>query len=542
MISKATAAGKQNVKYYLSRYWISLTTSFFLFCPYFSRYADEKNRLFFHWTNKDLIALLCCIILVSLVNYVLFVILHFFAGDRLRKTFNTLFVAVFSLAVVSNLIHVLPLPSTGTHFISQLPENYKYILLLPWLLLMGYTIIKGSQTIKAVCMSLCFFISPFLPIFVVTTLTYSQWESGIGNLQSFLQEPDNNNNNKPNIYIFIFDEWSYQRSFKNQKPINFFADLKTFNEQSLTFHQAYSPAAYTLVSIPSFLFQTFWPFDIKQGKMGFRVWKKRDSDNNFIETFEDLDNYKTIFQYPRKLGYATCIIGKYIPYGTVLGKRVDFSYSSNDKKYFGQGFPERVLSHFFSAVQLIPKPLSSLNKIFCYVNYRNNFNILNLTNNLFTKIVEKKKSPVFGIFHYELPHGPFIYTHEGHKPLYCCYDDDSPENYYGNLAFLNTKIAEIITTLKNNNKFQNSLIVMMSDHSWRADPENDKNNESLDWRHIPFFIKFPHQKNQIDIKTEFLSSNLGNVINSYLDGKFDYSQAQLVLDSPNFKVRRSEDF
>ena len=82
----------------------------------------------------------------------------------------------------------------------------------------------------------------------------------------------------------------------------------------------------------------------------------------------------------------------------------------------------------------------------------------------------------------------------------------------------------------------------MSDHSWRADPAYDKNNESLDWRHIPFFIKFPHQKNQIDIKTEFLSSNLGNVINSYLDGKFDYSQAQLVLDSPNFKVRRSEDF
>ena len=53
-------------------------------------------------------------------------------------------------------------------------------------------------------------------------------------------------------------------------------------------------------------------------------------------------------------------------------------------------------------------------------------------------------------------------------------------------------IGEIIQTLKTNKIFDDSLIIMTADHSWRQDP-NPEYLSGAEICHVPLLIKFPQQ-------------------------------------------------
>ncbi len=135
-----------------------------------------------------------------------------------------------------------------------------------------------------------------------------------------------------------------------------------------------------------------------------------------------------------------------------------------------------------------------------------------------------------------IPHFPYTFNRDGHKKLFAIYQGKEVSNYYGNLAYLDTKIGEIISILKKVNKYEDSLIIMTSDHSWRYDPDYDKTNRR--WRaeklHVPLFIKMPHQKSSIEIDSKFNIFKLGNFIDKYLDGDFTLAEVKSLLDKENY--------
>lgn len=519
------------MKYYISRFWLATSISFYLFIPYLSRYAHEFNRFVFHWTRTDLVSLMFCIVLIGMFFFLPFIILYVWGNKITKKVFNILFFATLGIALVANVLQLLKskmnisFSSPWIHWIIWLYSGYFLWILLGIFLI--YAIFKNTGKIKAICVALCFIASPILPIFTLNALRFTSITSNSGSLPAVLSEIRNyDEEDKRNVYIFIFDEWSYQRSFNNQKLITEFKNLKLFKESALVFHQAFSPSPNTLTSMPAFLFQTNLEFIAKRGVMGFKS-----------EGFHPINQKENIFYHARGLGFYTCIIGSYTPYGDLLGESIDFSKSISVAKRLGDSFLGVSKYHIITTLLLLPEPFIPYERRLITDYFFNRFQInrINATHELFKTIVKNQTSSTFGVFHYMIPHFPYIFNREGHKKLFHIYKLNS-SNYYDNLAYLDRKIGEIISVLKKVNKFENSLIIMTSDHSWRHDPNYDKDNSLLEKCHVPLFIKMPYQNFSIEINSKFTTSKLGTIINKYLDGEFDPAKTRSIFCDENLFI------
>jgi len=512
------------MKYYLSRLWLAMAVSFYLFTPYLSLYIDKANRYSFHWTRWDLGSLLFCIGMVGTLFFLSFMLLYLRGNRFARKTFEFTFVAFCGIALIANMSQLV-----RSHV--KDPLTYIFTLgLLAWILLsifMIWFVIKHSGKIKKLCMTCCFILSPLIPLFTFNALGYKSFISDKGILPLHSERSDHKVNGPGNIYLFIFDEWSYQRTFNDRELIAEFRNLKQLADQSFVFHQARSPGSNTISSMPSLLFQNNLRFHIKTPQLGFQN-----------DEFYPLDEKKSIFNHAQGLGIYTAMIGSAMPYGELLGDSVDFCRSTCVYKRFGDGFFDIAGYHLFTGLWMLPAPLFHSQRNILKQYYFNRFQVnrINDTHKLFQTIVRKQIQPLFAVIHYMIPHFPYIFTRDGHKELFAVYKAEDISNYYGNLAYLDEKIGEIISTLKESNNYTNSLIIMTSDHSWRYDPDYDKTNWwwIFEKRHVPLFIKMPNQSRSIQIDTTFKTFMLGSFINKYLDGDFTWEEAQILFGKENY--------
>jgi len=516
------------VKYYIIRFWLAISVSFYLFTPYLNRYTHEYNRFLFHWTRWDLVSLLFCIILLGMLFFFLFIILHAWGNTLARKVFSISFISTFGVALVANVNHLV---KSKINIFSSSPWIQRMIWLYPgyflWFLLAIFAVyasFRHTKKIKMLCITLCLIASPILPIFTFNALRYPFITSSMGSvpINSTIKS---HNEDKRNVYIFIFDEWSYQRSFNNNELIPEFRNLKQFADQSTVFHNAASPWPNTFASIPSFLFQTKLHFTIKDGKMVFKD-----------KIFYPLSQAENIFHHARELGFYTCIIGSYIPYGELLKDSVEFSKSISVAKRFGNSFQEVSEFHMLTAIIMLPDPFFKHARHVIISYFFNQFQIkrVNTTHELVKSIIQNQTRPTFAVFHYMIPHFPYVFNRDGHKKLFAIYKRASIPDYYGNLACLDEKIGEIISTLKESNKFDNSIIIMTSDHSLRYDPDYNKDNSLLEKHHIPLFIKIPYQKHSLEIDSKFNTFKLGSFINKSLDGDFTLAEVKSLLSDEDY--------
>ncbi len=478
-------------------------------------------------------ALAVCIFTAGIIFFILFLLLYVKGTAYTRKLVEFLFVSALGLTAVSGITQTIfhILKKSNVTITSETPLiniffiiHHGHILSIFWVIFSFFVFFKRWQKLKRACIVFCLVISPVIPVFFLNALHYTNWQSGRGSLKSFLNEQKPCNRQLADVYIFIFDEWSYRRTFVDKQLIDSFTNLNIFKKQALVFHNAYSPGPNTFSSIPGFLFQTNLLFSVNNGIPGF-------NGNNHTP----LNKFKTIFYYPRLLGYSTCITGAYIPYGTLLGNSVDFSSSISVAKRFGSSFYNVAGYHMFSAATIVfPQLMSGLTKRIKEY-YFNKFQLkrISIEDEFFRAVVKKNNNPVFAVYHYMLPHFPYIFKTGGAKPLFAIYRE-TPDNYIENLAYLDQKIGWIMTMLKNNNKFDKSLVIFMSDHSWRKDPLNVDKNGYLEKCHVPLFVKFPFQENQVEIDSKFSTSMLGTFINECLDSGLKQMKAKTILNNKSF--------
>lgn len=513
------------MKYYISRFWLAISVSFYLFTPYLSRYTNETNRFIFHWTQEDLFSLLFCIVLLGTLFFVCFILLYLKGSTFTRRSFEFSYIAIFGIALIGNVSHLVK--SIAYH-----PPTYIVNLgFFAWFLMGGFMIwavLKNSKKIKIFCITFCFISSPIIPIFTFNALGYKSFISDIGSIPIASETKNQNPRDKMNVYIFIFDEWSYQRSFNNKELIPEFENLKHFADQAMVFHNAKSPWPDTFVSIPSILFQTSLRFNLKENQIGFQG-----------KEFHPLNKINNIFHHARELGfYRAMVAGAVMPYGELMGQSVNFCKAICDYKRFGDSFFNVAKYHLLTASLLLPAPFFHYQRKRIGSYFFNRFQIerITITHKLFETIVQNQTHPTFALFHYMIPHCPYIFNREGHKKLFAVYNHEELPNYYGNLAYLDRKIGEIIATLQKSNKFDNSLIIMTSDHSWRFDPDYDKTNWwwMFEKYHVPLFIKMPHQKSSIEIDSKFNTFRLGSFINKYLDGDLTLDEVKSLLSDEKY--------
>jgi hypothetical protein len=425
---------------------------------------------------------------------------------------------------------------------SVVKSHSEYIItigILAWIFMCGcfvWLLLKYRIRVQAICVALCFILSPLFPIFILNALRYQSYASAIGQVPTPSGKSLLQGDGRTNVYLFIFDEWSYQRSFKDGELIFLFPHLQQFADQAIAFHSAQAPSSNTDTALPSILCQTRLPFTVRGTQLGFRG-----------REFHPVDRAENIFYHAQELGFFTAIIGSGMPFGEMLGTSLDFYRSIPGYKWFGSSFFGVAKYHLLTAALLLPSPLFRQERTLLAHYFFNQFQVycIDNTHELFTQVIRDQILPTFAVFHYMIPHFPYIFTPDGrHKKFLAVYESNDPSNYYDSLAHLDKKIGEIITTLKETNKFDKSLIIFTTDHGWRNDPGYDK-NEWWRWgikkRHVPLFIKLPFQKHSIEIDTIFETYHLGNFINKYLNGKLDLSEAERLFRQENcFKPRPLE--
>ncbi len=520
------------VRHYLSRLWLAVSLSFYLFAPYCSRFTDANNRFFFGWVRADLFSLVLCILAVGSMFFLCYLFFYRAGQERIRRMSEAAFIVMTGVATVANIscfVKLAPIKSGG--FVVALGMT-------AWLVMGGCIVwfaVKYRRRVKSACMALCFILSALFPVFTLNALRYPSLVSDIGVVPAASNESRLSGGRMKNVYLFIFDEWSYQRSFNGRRLLPQFSHLQQFADQAMVFHSAQAPSTNTATAVPSILYQTGLHF--RSGKqIGFQG-----------KEFYPLNHAKSIFHHAKGMGLFTAMIGSAMPFGEILRDTVDLCRSINEYKRFGDDLLGVAQYHLLTTALLLPAPLLHYERTLIADYFFNKFRVLSIgaTHDLAATIMKNQGLPTFAVFHYMIPHLPYIFTAEGgHKDFLKVYADNDLPGYYDNLAYTDKMIGEIIATLRAANKYDESLIIFTSDHGWRFDPGYDPNEWrlwALKMRHVPLFIKLPFQNRSVEIDTKFETYQLGNFINRYLDGEFDPAQAERLLrEEGSFKPQSLE--
>ncbi|HEV8120892.1 MAG TPA: sulfatase-like hydrolase/transferase, partial [Candidatus Polarisedimenticolia bacterium] len=105
----------------------------------------------------------------------------------------------------------------------------------------------------------------------------------------------------------------------------------------------------------------------------------------------------------------------------------------------------------------------------------------------------------------------------------------SRADYHRNVLHLDTVVGRIVDRLRRAGRFDKSLVIMTSDHSWRTDPDIPRTLEPERVRHVPLLIKVPGQNERRTIDAPFDDRSLGSIIEAALDGRLDTRAADRLI-------------
>ena len=481
---------------------IAVTVSFLLSLQYIERYTDGKNRMLFYWNNWDGLAIIFSSFLIGLLFFSVYELANKFRNRYIVKIVKSFFILIFSIAVIKDIEWWL---FQSTNHSQQLGILLRFLIYFLYVLVFFAVYLhlftrKISQKIIGSFVKLCLVFSPIILVFLITSFSYKAWTASKGTLPYSRKKAWVEDKDRPNVFIFIFDEWSYDRSYNDKQLLPIFKSLRRFQKESITFHQAYSPYHGTFRSLPNFIFQNTYDYGVQNKHLFFE-----EPGGKKIA----INELKNIFTTPHRNGYFTAIIGFYHPYVDFLGNDADFVKSFSSYKRLGENFLAVTAYHLFRnfvlySFHFFPQITEWAQEV-CHNQYQ--LRRISIIHQQTFSIIENVDKPTFALFHYPIPHKPFVYNQDGPKDIFQIYEG-TVDQYVDNMAYLDKIIGEIIFTLRQSGKYESSLIIITSDHSWRNDPNAIEDISHPERRHIPLFVKFPNQKmgyeNNIKLNTSDL--------------------------------------
>jgi len=490
---------------------------FLLFGPHLSMLLRDDTRLLYLWRTRDAVLMLGAMFLLALAGVAIGELARWVNRPSLTRLFNHAFVVALGAGLLANLWYHTTRP------VGYCLSRHGMEIWTLWMLLIGlvvYSLARPSFKLVLRARQLCLIISPAVPIVAAQLLlqdTYSQGMDPIpeGSSVEALPVSDSANAARP-VYLFFFDEWCYQRTFENGALQPKFANLSKLADRSVVFHNARSPGCWTLESIPRTLFQTDLPVVVSDGRAGFQ------RDGRFIPSRK----FESIFSVVGDRQYRTFMIGVYLPYRMLLGDQVDVCRSYCWFEYYrGENPLDHFIVHAFNATAYWTDPWSRFlrGKIGERVGHVEGLQIYGSLNRDIMEVIESQPGNTFAVFHYPLPHYPYLLNADGsycgpekgfmgsHR-VYPGWEARFLEGYERNLAYLDRLIGRITAALKGNGKFDRSLLILTSDHKWGRDPENETEWPHETYRHVPLFVKLPGQDRSLEVTSLFETRNLGSLI------------------------------
>jgi hypothetical protein len=486
---------------FLSRLVAVVTVVFLLFGPHVATFFDEDTRYFAMWRRRDAVVTLGVIVLVAAVGLAIGGLVRRSRRPALVCLCQHLFALAFVSGLLANLYHQL-----GRWGIHVRPSGILTISI--WFVLaavLAYSFAKRSVRLARICAQTSLIISPAVAIVMVSLLLRRPFDyrqdvlMPAGEIRP-VSAGDNQRSPIP-VYIFVFDEWSSERTFSEGRVRGEYGHMAAFAEQAVVFQDAHSPGVFTKGIMPRLLFQVDHQPMFEAGETGFMC------DGVFRRSCE----FKSLFSTFSGMGYRTVMVGTYLPYSAWLGDQVDVCRSYSMYPLAGNPL-ERVARECWSAMSHWTDPWSQTISL-RYGQRLRDLDMLRIYQGVeadIRAIVSGPPSRTFAVFHYMLPHEPFIVNPDGsYRGTDLNTSRSDVDGYLRNLRRLDVLVGDFTQLMRAAGSFDSALVVLTSDHSWRWDPARQRGELDMPRTHVPMLIKMPYQREAVSVLQRVEARELG---------------------------------
>src|SRR4051812_5907036 len=275
---------------------LCLSVATLLYARQIAMWATPRNRFFTHWQRGDTLMLALSLLAMALLLYLIVLMVR-------RASWGGVVLRWLTIILLADIIvGYAAVGLTGRH---------SPIITIAWLVLAGlglYFARPGSRMLERGTTVLAA-LAWMAPISLVQMLLWKSWDvrPRVG------EDPPAAPANRTPVFLFVFDEWSYQRSYDGSDLRPFLPNLRRLASHSFEFSNARSQGRSTNPSVPRLILQ-------REGSIRPRndvaLWVEGDS----AVPSTRLPN---IFTVPEARGYQTSLIGFYFPYRALLGEQVD---------------------------------------------------------------------------------------------------------------------------------------------------------------------------------------------------------------------------
>lgn len=485
------------------RFVASLATATLIYGGQLRQWTDPRNRFLDHWERRDALAILGGIAVLALLAWALREMVARFGPAR--RVLDHAFLLIFGGALISTFLTY---------------DDYKTELLYIGLAALAtFSWCRPALRLPARLATLALIVSPLYFIMAKQLLGFGEWHTPREAPHASQPVRD-----AQPVFLFVFDEWSWERSTRCGELLPLFKNLRAFADGATTFSQGRSPGPRTDVSLPRFIFQTTADLHVTDHEAFYETAGQR------LPTI----TAPSIFSLAREHGYNTNLLGFYLPYRQLLGAQVDYTLAFNIEPK-SDSLAGLAMEHALSNLNFQRDPISRHTTQFFGPRSREKYSTHwdAFTRNLRQTtlgMIDQSSANTLSLIHFPVPHCPFVFNADGtfRGPYRGSKKAHDPEGYERHLAFLDLLIGEFISRLRATGKYDRSLIVITSDHSWRQDYEYDgvlRDGDGL--RHVPLFIKLPGQTEpkRIDSTTEL--TTLRPLLDAVLRGESGESSLPL---------------
>lgn len=516
--------GKFSMRSLGLRFLLALVPVMLLFAPYAAVLFKKEPTCTAHsfmWERADSVWLVIALLAIAGMAVALGEVIRWLGRDVWIRIFNHAFVVAVGAGLITNFWFHLD-RDVGYH-----PSQHGMEVHTLWLILIGivaFSLGRKSDVLVVRTRQVAQIASPFAVILLVQILTLQTYPSPIDPFPAAAPEPmaltgsalptDTGSARPFPIYMLIFDEWSYERSYENGRLLPLFEHLRLLSDRSMVFHNADSPGGGTTVSIPRLLFQTSLEPTIDDGKAGFLKGDR----------FFPAGEFDSLFLLADERDYTTFMIGSNIPYKMWLGDQMDvcrahrwYSHPRSAQKWI---WPTR---HLFTAMRFWGDEWSTLahRKIRQKLDRKNFAGLHEQMMSDFFEVIRHQPEASFLIGHYMLPHPPYVWDAEGNwRPHDRWYESDVGV-YRFNLALMDKQMRRLVEAMEEVDRFDDALLILTSDHTWRLDPGRDTGEITCELTHVPLIIKLPGQQKRVDVSARFNHLQMAEFLRYVLDGGRD---------------------
>lgn len=488
------------------RFIAALVAVFLLAAPYVANLFEEPTRFFYMWRREDAVLVVAGIVLAALGCVAAGEIVRGLGRSWLTAVFNHLFVIAVAAGLFANLCFYTR-RDEGWH-IGQFSMEMQTL----WLLLIGlvgYSLARRQSRLVLRCRQLCTVLLPGVMIVFVQLLRLPAYPPRMDALMAppspaSLAGTAGTRSAFP-IYLFVFDEWSYPRTFEAGRPRENLTHLSSLCAQATVYHDAHSPGEETVRSMPGLLLQTPEPMAWRDGRVGF------ERDGQWLAP----ESFPTIFDAAGDAARFRVLIEWGPPSHLWLGGRVD-AVRSYLWYPLGRGPISRLAAHWFESTYYWTDPWFTW--LYARLKTRvKDHQLLSIHQAIRQDALEMIRGPsaeAFAIVHLPLPHHPYLMDANGEYrgPDGGAWEKANLEGYQRNLARLDHLLGEFVAAMKAAGRYDDAMIVLTSDHSWRDDPARGPSNPADALTHVPLIVKRPGQTSPVCVEERFETWRLGDLI------------------------------